>query len=521
MQARQLSRRDFLSLAGVLGGTTLLAACSPVAVEVGQPAAGSDNAAEASQPAAERTDIRIWIGGSYTPTEWTSRSAEHPIVVNAPRILASRYEETNPGTEIMYEEGPGGEDYFAWLTASATAGTAPNLVRSTHNFAVQNGWAKPMDEYLAQPNPYAPQYETWNDIFYPSFMSSLVQPDGHVYTAPIDNIWPNIEVGLAYNKDTLDRLGLEPPATWSDEMEVAKTLKEAGDGLAPWQAEQATGNLWPLALQILPSMMQPILPEMDLNDDKFIGIEEALPAYQNGLIGPNTPIYRRAFAEMRAMASYWIDGFNTVDIDLLWREGKVGLRYSGSWEFSRLANDPNITFERGFLPPPLPNSRDIPATEEWPGATDPPRTTAGDGSVPGELLTAVQGSEFVIIASSSEADNNLAQTIDFWQFLTEPQNNAFLVNENQARISSAVDAPLGSIWQEIATFKLPLYDYAIAWWGQGWYWDNDNFMKWRPIFVEWITGQIDEETFFIRQEEEFAAGAARYEAILKEQMESE
>ena len=42
-------------------------------------------------------------------------------------------------------------------------------------------------------------------------------------------------------------------------------------------------------------------------------------------------------------------------------------------------------------------------------------------------------------------------------------------------------------------------------------------MRWRPVFVEWITGRIDEETFFQRQEEEFAAGAQRYEEILKEQ----
>ena len=47
---------------------------------------------------------------------------------------------------------------------------------------------------------------------------------------------------------------------------------------------------------------------------------------------------------MHELATYWIDGFNTVDIDLLWREGKVGLRYSGSWEFSRMANDPNYNF---------------------------------------------------------------------------------------------------------------------------------------------------------------------------------
>lgn len=197
-------------------------------------------------PDVDRVPVRVWFGGSYTPTEWTSRSAENPIVVNAPRILAERYHEENPGTEIVYEEGPGGEDYFAWLTAGATAGTAPNLVRSTHNFAVQNGWAVPIDDYLAQPNRYAPDYDKWNDIFYPTFMNSLIQPDGNIYCAPIDNIWPNIEVGLAYNKETFDSMGLEPPSTWSAQMEVSRALKEAGDGLAPWQHEQATGNLWPL-----------------------------------------------------------------------------------------------------------------------------------------------------------------------------------------------------------------------------------------------------------------------------------
>lgn len=230
------------------------------------------------------------MGERYTPTAWTSRSAENPIVINAPRILAERYREENPGTEIVYEEGSAGEDEFAWLTAGAAAGTAPNLVRSAHNFAVQNGWAVPMDDYLAQPNRYAPEYDTWKDIFWPAFMTSLIQPDGKIYCAPIDNIWPNIQVGLAYNKELLEELGLDPPDTWSAEKEVAKALKEAGGGLAPWPREAASGNLWPLALQILPPMMQTICPDMDLNGDKFVGIQEALPAYRAGIIGPNTPI---------------------------------------------------------------------------------------------------------------------------------------------------------------------------------------------------------------------------------------
>ncbi len=514
MRKQRLSRRGFLTLAGATGGAAVLAACAPVEAPVDQAAASDSGEA---MPDVEPVTVRAWMGERYTPTPWTSRSAENPIVINAPRILAERYTELNPGTEIVYEEGAAGEDEFAWLTAGAAAGTAPNLVRSAHNFAVQNGWAVPMDDYLAQPNRHAPQYDKWIDIFWPAFMNSLVQPDGKIYSAPIDNIWPNIQVGLAYNKELLDELGLDPPDTWSAEMEVAKALKEAGGGLAPWPPEAARGDLWALALQILPSMMQTICPEMDLNGDKFVGIEEALPAYRAGIIGPNTPIYKRAFAEMYELATTWIDGFNTVDVDQLWRQGDIGLRYSGTWEFSQLANDPNVTFERGFLPPPLPNSMDIPATDTTPGATDPPRTTAGDGTVPGDVLKAEQGTEFVAMASSTEKDGNLDQSIDVWMFITEPQNNAFMVNENQSRISSAKDAPLGSIWSEIATVKLPLYDYTIVWWGQGWYWDRDNFMRWRPVFVEWITGQIDEETFFVRQEEEFAAGAQRYEEILQEQ----
>lgn len=514
LERRSISRRQFLSLAGATGGAAILAACAPVPAAAPTPTAPAEAAPQAE---AQRKEVVSWLGG-YTPTEWTSRSAEHTVVVNSTRILAQRFEEANPTIKIVWNQGPGGDDLFAWMSAGAASGQAPDLTWNTHNYAVQNGWAVAIDDYLNMPNPYAPQYKAWRDIFWPEYMKSLKQPDGHEYCAPLDSIYPNIEVGLAYNKETLDKMGLKVPATWKDEMEVAKALKEAGNGLSPWPPEKDTGNCWPLALQVLPSMMQSVCPEMDLNKDKFIGIEEALPAYKAGIIGPKTPIYQRAFDEMYQLATYWIDGFATTDLDLMWREGKIGLTYAGSWDFSRIANDPNVTFERGFIPPPLPSSQDIPSTATQPGAYDPPRTTAGDGSVPGELMNAVQGAETAIIGSAVKAHNNMAETINWWQFITAPDNNAFMVNENQNRISSAKDAALGSIWKGIASSKLPLYDYSIAWWGQGFYWDNNNFNTWRKIFMAWITGQIDRETHFARQEQEWQEASARYEAVLKEQM---
>lgn len=545
MNPKRMSRRDLLRMAGLGSMAALLVACQPEVVEKivekevtkivkevvqetiiveGTPQIVErevTKVVEVVKVEGARTEVHNWLG-MHQPTDWTTRTAEHPTVCNAARILASKFEEVNPDVRIVFLDGPGADiDSLTWLSAGAAAGTGPDLTWASHNWGPQNGWALPIEEYLDQPNPYAPGYPSWRDIFFPAYMESLIQPDGREYCAPINAIWPNLEVGLAYHKGVLDDLGLAPPGTWTEEMDCAKALKEAGRGFAPWFVEADSGNFWPLALQILPSMMQPILPEMDLNGDMFVGIEECLPAFKSGLVGPTTPIYKRAWEEMFLMASYWIDGFNTTDHDLLWREGKLGLRYVGSWDFAKMANDPNITFARGFLPPPLPNASDMPPADGKPGAVDPPRMTAGDGTVPAELVKAVQGSETVAMEIAMKVRGNVAETINWWQFLTEPENNSFMTNENQQRISSCKDAPLGPIWHEIAHFKLPLYDYGVAWWGQGLYWDNENFNTWRKIAVAYVLGEMDLDTFYARQQREWEEASARYELILKEEREKE
>ena len=534
MQSKHLSRREFLALAGAAGSAALLAACAPAATpeapEATEPPAEAPEAteppAEATEvpatepPAAEAKTITCWLSTTFNPTEWTTRSAEHPLVINASRILAERFMELHPNIEIEFVEMPiHGErsvDYPAWLTPLVATGEAPDLVWSVHDVPVQNGWALPIGEYLDQPNPFAPEYPRWRDIFYESYMTSLIYADGREYCAPILSIWPNLEVGLAYNKELFDKYGLEPPTTWTEEREVACALKELGDGLSPWWREGESGNLWPLALQILPTMMQELCVEMDLNGDFFVGADEALPAFRAGLIGPETPIYRRGFQEMYQLAQCWVEGFQTIELDLLFRTGGVAMQYRGTTEFSQLANDPSIEFERGFLPSPMPNSEDIPPTDDLPGALDPVGMTAGDGKMPADLVRAVQGPDLVILKGSVEAHDNLEETLLWWQFITTPENNGFMLNENQQRIPSAKDAPLGPLWQEIGQYKLPIYEYSIAWWGQGFYWDATNFMNWRKVFVGWVTDQYDEEGHIERQQLEYSEGADRYEAAIEE-----
>ncbi len=508
MHTKQMSRRTFLSLASMAGGVALLVACAPPAA----PAAGEMS--PEGTASGETVTLRV---NCYTPSEHTERSAENPFVTNAPRILAEGFKDHYPQVVIEWirtpsaPEGVSGDTFWAtWFSPLIAAGNAPELVSPLHEIPIQNGWALPIDDYLALPNQFAPQYASWNDIFYPTLMGSLVFGDGRTYCAPVMHPYPGVEVGLAYNQDWLDKIGMEPPATWSEQLAVCQALKEAGSGLIPWPPEARDGNVWPVALQLLVSMLQDECVDMDLNGDLFVGAEEALPAFQDGIIGPLTHDYNVAWLELKKLSATWVDGWATADLDALWRQGEVGMRTTGGWEFARQMNDPLIEFERAMIPPPYVTSNDLPE------GNDPPAFTAGDGKVPGELVTAINGPDTAIIRDAVEQHGTLEEAVAWLQWITEPENNGFLTNENQWRIPAAIDAPLGPLFGEIATFKLPQWKYQIAWWGEGLYFDNTHFNELRKVFVAWASGQIDDATFFERQHQETSQGAERYAASLKE-----
>jgi raffinose/stachyose/melibiose transport system substrate-binding protein len=447
----------------------------------------------------------------YHPTEWTTRSAEHPEVVTASRILADAFEEKYPNIKIKFIEAEiegESDDYLAWFSARMMSGTAPDFTSSLHNIEIQNGWTLPIGEYLDKPNPFVAGNKRWRDLYHTNLMTSLIWEDDEEYCAPISAIWPYMEVGLLYNKDYFAENGLKPATNWTELVAVSKKLKELGSGLSPWAPEKESGNFWPLALQLLPPMMQEVAVEMDLNDDMFVNIDEALIAYRNGLIGPKTELYRSAIDKMTELASYWVDDFSTVDLETMFKNEEIHLMYMGAWGFSDWANDPSIEFDLGYFPAPMPLPSDFPE------AKAPKEITKGDGTPPMDYIFAVQGPDFVIIEDSVKAHDNVEETILWWQFLTSPENNAFLVNENEAAIPAVLGAPLGPIFSDIAKYKMPMYDYSIAWWGMGLFWDAASFQNWRKIYMSHLLGEIDNETFYDRLEQEFVEGSARFAETL-------
>ena len=131
-------------------------------------------------------------------------------------------------------------------------------------------------------------------------------------------------------------------------------------------------------------------------------------------------------------------------------------------------------------------------------------------------MTAINGPDTAIIRDAVEQTDSMDEAVAWLHWITEPENNAFLVNENQYRIPATVDAPLGPLYSEVASFKVPQWQYQIAWWGEALYFDNTHFNELRKVFVAWASGQIDDETFFARQHQETSDGADRYAAALEE-----
>ncbi len=508
MQSTRISRRHFLALAGAAGSASLLAACAPAPSggEAVPAAAGGDAPAQAA---------RKLIVNAYVPTQWTERSSEHPTVVNAPRILAENWKDHEPNVEIEWMEytgspsGEAGDTYYgSWLTALVSAGNEPDIIWPLHEIPIQKGYCVPIDEFLAMPSPYAPQYASWYDSFYPTVMNSLVFGDGRIYCAPVQQKLGGFEVGLMCNMDWFNKLGLEPPTSWTEQMEVSKALKEAGAGWSPWPPEAKEGNIWCLGLQLLPSFLQDLGEQLDTNSDGFVNGEEALAAFRAEIIGALTPKYKEAWLEQKRAGSYWTDGWSTADLEVMWRNGDIGYRQTGGWEFTAQKSDPMIAFERVLVPPPFVIKSDHPE------ANDPPAWTAGDGKIPAEIFTAINGPDTAIMEVTKKRET-IDIAVKWLQWITEPENCAFIVNENEEQLPCAIDSPLGPLWTELLQNKMPLYDYQIAWWGEGLQFDNTEFNEVRKVFVAWMTGQMDDDTFFARQQAEMAAGADRYEEAIK------
>jgi len=205
MNTASVTRRQFLRLsAGVSLTTAFLSACAPTVA----PAAPASNAGQASQPAAETTELHLW-------------SMQYPPHDTAWKMLVDEYNAKKSDLHITLAPQ---SDWLTKYAAGLSAGTAGDLM-SIHGAGAASFIAT--GQLLALTDTLGGM-GTIKERFFPAVMDYYTYK-GNVYGLPLHNNTPGI--GFITNLDIWKKAGKEPPLTYKEWPQVwtdAKSLTERG-----------------------------------------------------------------------------------------------------------------------------------------------------------------------------------------------------------------------------------------------------------------------------------------------------
>ncbi|MBZ0286610.1 MAG: ABC transporter substrate-binding protein, partial [Anaerolineae bacterium] len=139
-----------------------------------------------------------------------------------------------PNVQLKYEYigGTGVAERFTWINTNLLAGTLPDIVLMYFPGPDITNAAELIYDFgpdLANPNPYS-ENPTWRDDFPLDglVLSTTVASDGGQRVVGPTLSGDTGVTAYAYNKSMFDELGLQPPTTWGEFIEVQAALKEAG-----------------------------------------------------------------------------------------------------------------------------------------------------------------------------------------------------------------------------------------------------------------------------------------------------
>lgn len=342
-----LSRRRGRGRRAVQGtGLTCAVALALTLSACGVPGAGSGGQAE------ELT------GGRITAPVTPKRVAEHGdtelrlIADSGDQEFLSRfvpkYEKKYPNVKVKVET-KAFADFSKTIVNTMSGANPPDLVQGNQGYGVdgllvQSGLLRPLDDVA---HAYA-----W-DLDFPGGATSQFRwsPDGRLFGS--GNLYgisqSNEYVGVFYNREVLDKAGVEPPTTWEDFTRALQETKDAGElPLMLGNSDQYPGE------QLLGTIQAQKAP---VNESR---------AWINGVPGTTfaTENNRAAAEELREWAKkgYLGSGYNGVSSDdavSKFTGGKGAFLVAGSWNAPAVGK--KLGDEAGFVIPRTSDGRTIAA----------------------------------------------------------------------------------------------------------------------------------------------------------------
>ena len=332
-------------------------------------------------------------------TEWDQFATAGPTAAGpAMDSLIAQCEEAQPGVKILRTVVPSIGIRETYRLA-ASANKVPDLAYTWPAASVLASYAR--NGALAPLDPYQQQYGwEWLNDFYKGRSSY----QGELYGLPLEQDL----VGVYYNKDIFEELGLSVPTTYQEFLTVAEAIKEAG------YTPIAFGNRdrWP-ATNTLSLIMgltagrakeeAVLFGDANWTDPEFVTAAETFMDWVN--------------------RGYFPKGFNGVGYDeanSLFTLGRAAMNITGTWVIQDIARD--ATFDVGvFMLPPI--SEGVPAGTMW-----------------GE------GSQWQIAASASQEVQDAAAA--FLNCIVAP-------DKRQTWVEKGFLVPIGTTPEELSGWEAP------------------------------------------------------------------
>ncbi len=356
------------------------------------------------------TIITMFTGSdqfNWAPTSSMATSEANPMPHDHIAILAQEWEKLHPGVEIKFV-GPSavGTAWRTWEVTQFSAGVAPDIVFDplylSYPSDVQKGWVIPLTKYLNEPNPYVPGNKKWIDLFYERIFTPAA--DGQYYYVAPDLIG----LGLLYNKDILEKVGInEPPSTFNQLLEDCQKVKDAGYiayfPVYPWY------QYYVIPLYI----WRDEISKMGPLQDGAVTTEGFTKAYYDGVFNPLGERMKEYLKVSGELYKMYPTGFLSMSPWDSWITGKVAFLEGTT---SQMMNS------------------NLYATFKW-GVISYPKVTQQTTKYGTNLTvgTSIPGyyTEWAV-TNTAVKDNVVDLCINWLQFLTTPENDAFLVNETGA-----------------------------------------------------------------------------------------
>jgi raffinose/stachyose/melibiose transport system substrate-binding protein len=268
-----------------------------------------------------------------------------------------------PNVSLRYDYigGTNVSERFTWINTNLLAGTLPDLVMIyfpgpdvynavdlLYNFA----------EDLQQPNPYSSN-PRWIDDFPLDglILNQTVSSDGGNRVLGPTLSGDSGVTAYAYNKTVFDEVGVEPPQTWGEFLDIQQQLKDAGYTPFLMPVAGPLGWVWNWSeWTIREQLMADVVDACDFEEPfDNLNDKEVVYCVETGKFSLDDPRLKESWALMKDWSQYWQDDFLAPPPDAdLFAQGEVAIINTMNLWLGQIANNPNIDFEWGtFYQPPV------------------------------------------------------------------------------------------------------------------------------------------------------------------------